>query len=513
MTMRNELIAGLATGLLLAAVPAPAANDQAENAAAESRSSIPAHPSRLAFGPLEYDVPRAEKYRHELSSGIPVYVVEDHALPLVDVRATVRLGSFLDPEGEEGLAWLTGTMLRQGGAGSMTAEELDERADFLAVNISSSAGETSGQASLDSVTETLDEGLDLFFEMLKSPRFQESRLEIVKSNRLEEMKQRNDRPSDIQAREWQWLLYGQEHFSSRLATKASLDAIDREDLVSFHRRYWRPENMVLAVSGAVDTESILAELESRFAEWPGEGAADVPWPPPKPVFEPTPGVYHVEKEIPQSRVQIGHRTLQWDEGWSDPKVFAAIVMNDILGGGGFTSRIMSRIRSDEGLAYSAGSRYDVGPFWPGSFRVYYQSKSATVAYAAQIALEEIRRIQSQPVSEEELRTAKSSFVETFPRRFESSAAIAGTFANDEHLGRPHDYWYEYRSRIQAVDEAAVQGAASSLLHPDRLVFLVVGPWAEVAPGDADGKASMEEFFGGEVTHLPSRDPLTLEPME
>ena len=510
MTMRNVLIVGLATGLLSITLPAEAAQAAP---ATKPAAGIPAHPDRLEFGPLEFAVPRAEEYRHELSNGIPVYVVEDHDLPLVNVQATVRLGSFLDPEGEEGLSWLTGTMLRQGGTESLSAEEFDERADFLAVDISASAGDTSGQASLNSVTNTLEDGLDLFFDMLKNPRFQQNRLEIAKSNLLEEMKQRNDQPADIQAREWQWLLYGAEHFSSRLTTKASLDAIERDDLVAFHEKYWRPENMILAVSGAVETESILAALESRFASWPAGTPAEVPWPPPKPGFEPVPGVYHVEKEIPQSRVQIGHRSMAWDADWSNPQAFASFVMNDILGGGGFTSRITKRIRSDEGLAYSAGSRYDVAPFWPGTFRVYYQSKNPTVAYAAEIALEEIRRIQTEPVSDEELRTAKNSFVETFPRRFESSAAIAGTFANDEYLGRPHSYWYEYRDRIQAVDKAAVQAAATSQLHPDQVVFLIVGPWGEVGPGDADGKASMEEFFGGEVTHLPLRDPLTLEPIE
>jgi zinc protease len=173
---------------------------------------------------------------------------------------------------------------------------------------------------------------------------------------------------------------------------------------------------------------------------------------------------------------------------------------------------VKRIRSDEGLAYSAGSSYSRGVFWPGVFSASYQSKNPTVALAASIALEEISRIQSEPVSDVELRTAKASFVDTFPRRFESAGSIAGTFAGDEYIGRPHDYWIHFRDRIGGVDQAAVQKAAQDLLHPEKLVLLAVGPWDEIGPGDPDGRANMGKVLDGEVHHLPLRDPLTLEPM-
>jgi len=187
-----------------------------------------------------------------------------------------------------------------------------------------------------------------------------------------------------------------------------------------------------------------------------------------------------------------------------------MVMNEILGGD-FTSRITQRVRSDEGLAYSAGSSYDIGIFWPGSFTISYESKSATVALAAKISLEEIARIRTEEVSEAELRQAKSSFIDSFPRRFETPFLIARTFANDVLIDRPHTYWRDYRDRIRAVDAAAVREAAARHLDPERMLMLVVGDWAAIAPGDADGRASMGELFGGTARELPLRDPLTLEP--
>ncbi|HVS14084.1 MAG TPA: pitrilysin family protein [Thermoanaerobaculia bacterium] len=478
---------------------------------AGAREEIAAHPGALDFPPLEFQVPRADGYRHQLANGVPVYVVEDHALPLVDVRIQLRIGAFLEPASKVGLAGLTGALMRRGGTESLAPDQLDERADFLAADISTSIGDTSGNAALNCLSSVLGECLDLFFEILQRPRFEAKRLELEKSNRLESLKQRNDHPAAIAGREWQWLIWGDEHFSTRQVTGDSLAAIERADLVDFHRAYFRPEHMVIAASGDVTAAQLLPELEKRFAGWPAEGAREVPWPPPEAHHQPRPGVYVVTKDIPQGNVRIGHLGKK-RETWEDPDDAALAVMNEILGGGGFTSRLTKRIRSDEGLAYSAGSQFGVGTFWPGSFTVFYQSKSETVALAAQIARQELERIRREPVTDEELRTAKASFVETFPANFESARTVANLFAGDELLGRPHEYWYTYRERIAAVTQDDVRRVAESHLHPDRLVTLIVGSWEQIARGDADRRATEEDLGVGEPSMLPLRDPVSLQPV-
>ena len=473
-------------------------------------AKIPDHPSKLKYGTLTFKVPDAAKYRHTLSNGIVVYVGEDHALPLIDISITVRAGAFLDDPAKPGVASFTGTMIRKGGTKNLNAETFDEKADFLAAQISSFGGDTRSGASLNCTTQTLDKGLDLFFDMLEHPAFQQDRLDLEKDNTLEAMKQRNDDAGDILRREWGWQMYGMDHFSTRRLTASQLASISRDDLIAFHKKYWLPANMILTVSGDVKTEDILAELERRFGEWNAKGPA-VPWPPAPPHAKPVPGVYYVEKDIPQGKVYIGHLTYRAKD-WNDTDRFALSVMNDILGGGGFTSRITNRVRSDEGLAYSAGSSFHVGRYWPGTFRIFFQSKSATVALAAKLGLEEIRRIQDEPVTDEELEIAKASFIDTFPQSFESAARIVGTFAGDEYIGRPHSYWVKYRDRIGSVTAEDVQRVAKKFLHPDNVVFLIVGNWEAIAAGDADHRASMKEFFDGKATRIPLRDPLTLEPL-
>jgi len=474
------------------------------------KDQIPAHPRDIEYGELDFTVPDGNTYRHTLSNGVVVFVAEDRSLPLVDVTIRVRAGDFLDPADKPGLASLTGLMLRRGGAGGLSAEEFDEKADFLAANIGSFSSEASAGASLDCISPVLDQGLELLFQMLKSPGFQEDRLQVEKDNMLEGMKQRNDRPQSISSREWGWLLYGKEHFTSAVMTQANLAALGRDDLVAFHKKYWRAGNIMVGVSGDVDTKEILAKLEKHFADWNVSGP-EVPWPPSAPDFSPEPGVYFVEKDIPQGRVIIGHLGKKRDN-WKDPDVAALVVMNDIFGGGGFTSRLVKRIRSDEGLAYSAFSRFGVGMHWPGTFQMGFQSKSETVALAAKIAMEELERIRTSEVSDEELATAKASFIDVFPRSFESAQSIVGIFLGSEYDGRPFEYWTNYQEVIGAVTKADVLRVAKKYLDPDKLVFLIVGSWADIEKGDADGRASMAEFRDGKTTQLPLRDPLTMEPM-
>jgi predicted Zn-dependent peptidase len=508
MTSQNRLVLSLLRALLLSGLLLLTA---APSIGAVPNDDIPAHPDELKYPALDFEIPRGEELRHELGNGVIAYVVEDHTLPLVDVGVRLKIGSFLEPADKVGLASLVGSQMRKGGTERLAPGELDEAIDELAADLSMSVADTSGSASINCLSAQLPGCLDLFFEVMKTPRFDAARLELAKDNWLEELKQRNDDPAGIASREWDRLLYGEEHFSARDVTSKSLAAISRQDLESFHRDYWRPENMIITVSGDVDTEAVLALLKKHLGDWPAGGKA-VQWPPPEAFNVPEPGLYSVQKDIPQGRVQIGHLGVKRAE-WGNPEYFAIQVMNEILGGGGFSSRLMQRIRSDEGLAYSAGSFFDLAnPFWQGDFAMYYQSKSESVARAAQIAFEEVARIRSEKVSQEELATAKAAFIETLPGRFDSSRSVATMFAYDEFFGRDHSYWYEYQKHVEAVSADDVLAAARKYLHPEDMVMLVVGDWEAIEKGDADGKATMKNVFDGAVKKLPLRDPLTLEPI-
>ncbi len=470
---------------------------------------VPSHPRELRFEKGRFEVPDASRYRHVLSNGVVVYVVEDRGLPLVDIAVALRAGEFLDTGERPGVAGLTAAMLTRGGTEKLKPSELDGRMEHLALDLSAVAGSIRAGAGLNCTTAVLPEALELFFDVLARPRFDTARLELAKGNLLESFKQRNDDPLAILDRRWRSLLYGDEHFLSRQMTAAKLAEIRREDLVAFHRRYWHPGAMVVAVSGDVDTKAILAELERRFAAWP---AGEPPsWPPPAPQAKLVPGLYHVERPTSQGKILVGHRSYQ-RRGWDDPQVFAAVVMSEMLGGRGPSSRISGRVRTVEGLAYRAGASFGVGDHFPGEFRIQLESKNESVALAAKLALEEVERLRRERPSQGELDLIKGSIIDGFPFLFDSAEEIAGYFAEDEYLGRPHSYWRDYRKNIERVSAEDVRAFAEQHLRPEEMVVLVVGKWSEIEGGDPARRASMRDFHQGAVVRLPLLDPMTLEPL-
>ncbi|HIN80547.1 MAG TPA: insulinase family protein [Planctomycetes bacterium] len=466
---------------------------------------IPSRPEELVFEELTFQPPNSADFRHLLDNGVVVFLLPDHELPLVDFSFRFTGGSYLDPTGKEGLGMLAGDLIRSGGSSSSDAESLDEAFDFLAANAGVSVGLNGSGASLNCLASNLEESFTLFIEMLRDPRFQTDRFDLLKSEIIEAMKQRNDSGDEILDREWKALIFGRDHAEAREQTLASIEGITDADLRWFHKTVFNPGNVVIGVTGDFEIDTMKTRLEEALDGWAAGNRCSAP-PAPEAEFEP--GVYHVEKDIPQGAIYIGARGVVRDH----PDGTTLRVMNRILGGGGFTSRITNKVRTEEGLAYSAGSAMIPGVHYPGEFRAYVQSKSRTVALASKLILEEISRIREEPVTQEELDIAKNSIIGTFPRIFESKNTVRDLFVNEERYPRAPGFWKTYRDRVKVITPEDVQRVAREHLDPARMAIVIVGVWSEIAPGDLEGRAKMSDFFGGKVTELPLRDPLTQEPI-
>jgi zinc protease len=471
--------------------------------AAPALASLPKHPRELKFPSVSFNPPKAADYRHKLSNGATAYLVPDRQLPLINIEVIVRVGGWLEPADKPDLAQFVGSQMRAGGTKTRKPAEFDEQAAFLAAQISSSIGSTSGSANMNCLSRNLDACLDLFVDMLRNPGFAEDRFRLAKAQALQGMTRRNDSTAGIETREFARLMRGEDFFENRQLTKAQLDAMTRQDLVDFHSRYYYPSNFMFAVSGDFDTKEMLAKLEKAFGGWPNRTEAIPPIP--KPAFKPKPGVYLVDKKgVNQGRVRVGHIGIEQ----SNPDHIAVQVMNRMLGGGSFTSRITTRVRSDEGLAYSASSRFAPGTFFPGLFNAGFQSKSPTVAQAIDIIMEEVRRIRDEKAPADEVASQVTYSIEQLSRVFATAAQKAGRFASDDYEKLPEDYWQTYRARLQKVTPEEIQRVARQYLKPEEMVFLVVGDADAVTKGNPDKPQYQLSKFGT-IERVPLPDPMTM----
>ncbi len=477
-----------------------------------AEQQLPRHPRAIAVSPAPIELPAAAERRYDLPAGAVAYVAEDHTLPLVEIAVALRVGSFLDPPDRVGLASLTGTLISRGGAAALSAEDFEERVDELGLRIGSRSLLTRAGASLSAPTWTLDEGLDLLFSMLSAPRFEDARFETAVANLRESMGRRNHDPMSILEREWEWLLLGSDHFSTRPVTAASVAAIERHDLVRFHRRHWRPQDALIAVSGDVDAETIVAELGRRLAAWSAaSGASPEPapaWPPPAPAAPSRQGLFHAPFDGPQAKVRLGHR-LARQPGWTERDSCALQLAIEILGGSGAISRLAGRLRTAEGLVYRASASYLPGSFWPGEMRIFFDTASRSTPRALAAALAELRRLREQPVHPQELAVARTTLLSRLRLAFDTAEEVAGTYAEDELLDRPHAHWQAQLRLLPEISAEEVRQAAREFLAPERLTVLVVGRWPEIAGGG--DPSELERIAGHRVVHLPVREPLTLAP--
>jgi len=463
-------------------------------------AAVPDRPEDITFQPLRFEPPLAAKYRHELSNGVPVYMMQSSEFPLVTVTFRFKDARHLVPSDKIGLANMTRAMIRRGGTSSVSAEDLDEKFDFLAAQVTST--------SINALTSNFDEAFALFMDMVRNPGFQEDKVRIYKDEVLETMKQRNDDANTIIAQTADRLLWGPDHVESRQATQKTIEGITIDDLRAFHQRVYQPGNLIIGVVGDFNTSEMLAKLESALSGWPkGESVPD----PTDTTHHMKPGLYYVQKDIPQGKIAIMSRGIKRD----DPDAIAIRMLNHILGGSGFTSRMMKRIRSDEGLTYGVRSAFPTRVYYPGEFSATSFSKNRTVALTTRMMMEEITKIRDNPVSNEELETARKAIIETFPRQFENKNAVVNLFMNDEWTHRDQNFWKTYRNKVESITARDIQNVAKKYLKPESMAVLIVGNWAEVAPGDPtetrdDYKVSMADF--GASTQLPLLDPLTLQPL-
>lgn len=425
------------------------------------------HPlAGLTFEPLEFHVPEVE--RIELPNGVRLYLKEDHELPLVTVTAMVEAGSISAPAEKTGMTDLLASLLRTGGAGERSPEQVDEALERMAANLSVASDAYATSYDLSLQAQDLEGGMAILADMIRQPRFDTRRLEIARKQAIEGIRRQNDQPNAVASRALMRAIYG-DHPLGRTPTEETVAAVGREDLVRFHREHFHPGNLWLAVSGDFDREQLMQAVERLFGSWVSEGKAPLRQIPP--VESPAPAMVLVApKDIPQTTILLGDLGIDKD----DPDLHAVRVMNYILGGGGFNSRLVREIRSNRGLAYSVYSSFQIGRRLPGPFVAGTETKSDSTLEAVNLMRQIMAGMQREPVSENELNLAKESLINSFIFAFTNTHDVITQQMRLDFYDYPSDYLQTYREQVAAVTREDVMRAARTRLRPENANIVLVG---------------------------------------
>ncbi len=425
----------------------------------------PGNPRTMKFPELNFQIPKAE--RVVLECGMPVYLLRDTELPIISMTAMVRTGSVYEPAAKSGLSGIVGSVMRSGGAGGMAPEAMDDELEFMASAVESGIGGDMGTVSLTALKKNFSRTLQIFSQVLLHPDFSEKRVEIARRQAIEGLRRQNDDPKEIAGREIQRAIYAG-HPLGTVPTFESVSAVTRQDLIEYHRRFYRSDRMMLAVAGDFDRSGLLKELNAVFTASQNSAAPDLPnISQPKQLFQGE--VLYGKKDVNQTVIRMGHLGLTKDS----PDIYAVRLLDYILGGS-FTSRLTMEVRTNQGLAYSVGSHFDIGRRFTGSFIAETETKAESTAKAITLMKSIITGLTKEPVSDAELSAAREYMINSFMFGFTSPASIVTQRARLEYYGYPEGYLEQYRDNIAKVTKADILNAARKYLHPDAFKLVVIG---------------------------------------
>jgi zinc protease len=404
--------------------------------------------------------------RTVLSNGLTVLHSENHSLPIVMVTLTVKAGQRHEPKEKAGLANLTAELLTEG-TKNRSSREISEEIDFIGASLNASAENDFTTITLSVLKKDIDKGFGLFSDILLNATVPQAEIDRKREMVKGSLRQREEDPSFLAGRAFKKEVFG-EHPYGRLieGSTNTLDTITKDDLVTFYSGFFLPNNAILSIAGDLTSDELDSEMKKYLGAWKKADLSLIP----RADIEgkKAKSVIKIDRDLTQANVIVGHLGISRDY----PDYYAVSVMNYLLGGGGFSSRLMQSVRDKMGLAYdvhSFFSAYKEG----GSFQIGVQTKNESANVALDEIFKQIERMQSEMVSDGELSDAKAYLTGSFPRRLDTSRKIADFFASVEFFGLGADYIEKYPSYINSVTKEDVLRVAKKYLDTGHYVLVVV----------------------------------------
>jgi zinc protease len=419
-------------------------------------------PKNLKFGELDYESPQVEDLA--FPNGLHGYFLEDHEIPVIDI--VIMFKTTYPEEPKTGLNELAGWAIRNGGSANFSKDAIDDALEFVGASIESRAGDLTGTISANFLTKDTDRVIEILTDLIVNPAFEGDKIELRKNTMLEDIRRKADDPSALGRREYAKIVY-RNHPAGRESTVETVSGLTRDDVLEFHSKYVRPNNAVIGISGDITEDEAMEMLSALSAAWEPGGETPVV---PDMEYELEPSVNYIYKDVNQAYIFAGHMGLN-SANVDRPLVR---IMNYILGGGSFTSWITQRIRSDEGLAYSARSSYGDSPWGYGLFTGSCQTRADAAMRALGLLIEQIGKMNDEGPSAEEVANARDAIVNQQVFEYESSARIVNRMVWFDITGLPLDTLERELAVYQNADVEDIKRVGAQYLHPDGLTILIVG---------------------------------------
>ncbi len=425
--------------------------------AACTESSLPRPSAAVAYSPKAPE-------QWCMPNGITVMVLEDRELPLVQGALFVRSGSLWEPVSLPGVVGAMGGQMRQGGAGSLTADELDLELEKLSANVDGGFGAEYGKFGFSSLSSDTDRVFALFADVVLRPRFEAEHLAIWKGQVLEGIRRRKDDPHTIASIISTELLYGPTAYG-RVLVEEDVNRLTREAIIEAHRRFVNPQGALLIVSGSISPAKVRELTDKYFGAWTATGLGLVP---PPVDFTPTPGIYFVKGPFQQATITIGELGVQR----LSPDYVAIEAFNEILSGN-FASRLFAHIRTELGLAYAVYGSIQAGVV-KGVNSIMLQTKSENVGRAIAEVYRVMEELQREPPAGKELADVQRSIENSFVFKFSSTEKLIERAALLRMLNYPLDYDTHHLDKVRSLTPDDIMQVAQKRWDLSKFVVVVVG---------------------------------------
>lgn len=447
-----------------------AVNESVEESS--SQESVPEHYSKIEFPEYKYVAPYPKDYRVQIADGITGYIVSDSTLPLVDFSVYFEESHVPQVLKDEAAFEMVGSMIRRGAGGGITPHVLEDSLEFVSASISTSVGTYLSAFDINCLSSYFPSMLELARKVLTDPSFDQKQLDIMKANFVTAHERRFETPAKVLSALKAKVNYVE---NPRLwsANAAEYKNVTAADVKRLAKGVFSSKRIVFALAGDVKKDSAVAMLKEFFASWKVDSATTEKALPQPLSFARKPGVYVVDKDITQANITMNQPFVKRPH----PDYYPTAVASFILGGGSFSSRLMNRVRSDEGLAYSVYSTVGNDYRDTAMTTIALQTKVETVDFALKLVFEEVEKLAKDGPTPEELEQAKKSLVESLPSLFDSPASTASIFAKGELLGKSDNHYLDYVTEINAVTAEQVKAMIDKYFDKKNMTISIVGPVA------------------------------------